>query len=158
MAHANVHTLVLASRGGMAPKKVANRHTLLHLIDKVKQKVTDQEYKDIVEELAKTPTEDRYVEVEYVQITPTRAHPSSDVECQILLNRQKRVYRVVKEYTSSYEWCNYGDKQTEITESLLSVLEDVIPSNKCFTRERRFDNDVEEVAEACIYLSVKRLN
>jgi len=36
----------------MPPKKVANRHTLLHLIDKVKQKVTDQEYKDIVEELA----------------------------------------------------------------------------------------------------------
>jgi hypothetical protein len=142
----------------MAPKKVANRHTLLHLIDKVKQKVTDQEYKDIVEELAKTPTEDRYVEVEYVQITPTRSHPSSDVECQILLNRQKRVYRVVKEYTSNSEWCNYGDKQTEITESLLSVLEDIIPANKCFIRERRFDDDVEEVAEACIYLSVKRLN
>ena len=142
----------------MPPKKVANKHTLLHLIDKVKQKVTDQEYKDIVEELAKTPTEDRYVEVEYVHITPTRAHPNSYVDCQLLLNRQKRVYRVVEDYTSPHEKDHYGDRQTEITESFLSVLEEVIPKCKCFTRERRFDDDVEEVAEACIYLSVKRLN
>ena len=139
----------------MPTKKVSKKHALLHLIDRVKQKVTDQEYKDIVEELAKEPTGEKYVEVEYVHITPTEAHPTSDLDYKLVQYRQKRVYRVVKDYTCPCDCCNFGDKQTEITETFLSVLEDVIPASNCFIRERYIEG---EVSEMCIYLSVKRLS
>jgi len=60
----------------------ANRHAVLDKVDRVKDKLTDREYKDIVEELGKASGR-RFVEMHWVHVRSEMAHGVDECECEM---------------------------------------------------------------------------
>jgi len=119
----------------MGNKKINNRHAVLNKVDEIKDKITDQEYRDIVEELMKSPSSQKhYVDVKYIVFKTNQLGGISKTEC-------RRILEVVND-EEDCACCLYGEKSIKITEKRLAKIKSTLAKGEsCILTNEMFPDD-----------------